>query len=396
MDQALVYKNEKTLGTITLVLAILVWIVLIVGTIGIGLIYVLMGFIFYLFAQSALISFIKGTAVELTPQQFPDLHARFVTCCNKLGMSEVPEAYILHGNGVFNAFATRFLGRNFVVLLSDIVDSMERNPDSINFYMGHELGHIRRGHLMGAVWRLPVMWLPLLAPAYRRAQEYTCDLHGRACCDNPSSAALGLTALGAGHKRWAVANVIDYAEQSRRTGGFWMSFHELTADYPWLVKRVARMANAAPENTIFPSRNPFAAFLALFVVRTGIPGVGGSVGLIAIIGILAAVAIPAYQDYTKRAQLTGVYMAAQMPAQALGRYIEANGKFPDTLQEAGISKRLTPAYELELDAEHGALAVVGNDGKLLLQAQQTGGKGPITWKCSADGFPIKHLPQKCR
>ncbi|HWT19618.1 MAG TPA: M48 family metallopeptidase, partial [Variovorax sp.] len=177
-----VYPRERWLGNITLGLGLLVWALLVLGTLGIALVYVLLGFIAYVFAQSAVIAWIKGTAVKLSPTQLPELHARFLACCGHLGIENPPEAYLLHGDGIFNAFATRFFGRNFVVLLSDVVDAMEAQPDGINFYIGHELGHIRRGHLTGHIWRAPVLWLPLLGAAYARAQEYTCDLHGAACC----------------------------------------------------------------------------------------------------------------------------------------------------------------------------------------------------------------------
>ncbi len=169
----LVYPNERRLGAVTLVLGIVAWLLLIFGTFGVALIYVLLGFIGYVFAQSAVIAWIKGTAVKLSPTQLPELHARFIACCKRLGIETPPEAYLLHGNGAFNAFATRFFGRNFVVLLSDVVDAMETQPDGSNFYIGHELGHIRRGHLTGRLWRLPVLWLPLLGAAYARAQENT-------------------------------------------------------------------------------------------------------------------------------------------------------------------------------------------------------------------------------
>jgi hypothetical protein len=44
--------------------------------------------------------------------------------------------FLLNGDGIFNAFATRFLGRNLMVLFSDIVDAMEAQPEALNFYIG--------------------------------------------------------------------------------------------------------------------------------------------------------------------------------------------------------------------------------------------------------------------
>ncbi|MFL6653454.1 MAG: peptidase M48, partial [Sulfurifustis sp.] len=117
----LVYGKEKALFTISIVLSLMFWLVLVVGTLGMVLIWALMFFLMYLFAHSAFISYLKGTAVRVTAQQFPDLYQRIAACAHKLGMQEVPDAYLLHGNGVFNALATRFLGRHFIVLYSDVV-----------------------------------------------------------------------------------------------------------------------------------------------------------------------------------------------------------------------------------------------------------------------------------
>ena len=44
MQDELVYPRERTLGTITLVLGILVWLLIVVGTVGIALVYLLIGF----------------------------------------------------------------------------------------------------------------------------------------------------------------------------------------------------------------------------------------------------------------------------------------------------------------------------------------------------------------
>ena len=177
----------------------------------------------------------------------------------------------MQGGGALNAFATRFLGRNYVVLLSDIVDAMDEQPDGVDFYFGHELGHIRRHHLTGNLLRAPVLWLPLLGAAYARAKEYTCDRHGRACCESPESAARALVALAAGARRWRQVDLPAYAGQAALTSGFWMSFHELTNGYPWLTKRTARVLDpAAP----VPRRNPLAWLLALFVPYAGRAGGG--------------------------------------------------------------------------------------------------------------------------
>lgn len=398
MDQ-LVYKHEKTLGTIALVISIIVWLLLIVGTLGIGLIYILFGFIFYLFVQSGFIAYIKGTAVKLTPQQFPDLHQRFVTCCRKLGMANIPEAYLLHGDGMFNAFATRFLGRNFVILLSDVVDTMQAQPDAINFYIGHELGHIRMKHLTGGVLRMPASILPLLGAGYSRAKEYTCDRHGRACCDSSESSARGLAALAAGKERWQTLDLAQYAQQDRQTGGFWMSYHELTGDYPWLTKRIRSVMPG--DGVKFPSRNIFAWILATITPRFGgrTGGAGGLIMLVAIIGILAAIAIPAYRDYMQRAKVASVIMPfAKDITMRVGNHYQKNEGLPASLEAVGVKTESYPAELLAVDmnSEDGTLTFTRKDGKQLAFVPSVATDGAITWVCKSIDIPTGQLPQECK
>ena len=176
-----------------------------------------MGFVFYLFAQSA------GHLVGARPCRAAlgraavlDLRARFDACCTGLGMTEVPEAYLLNGNGMFNAFAMRFLGRHYIVLLSSVVDAMAAEPDGIEFlHRPRALGHVRMAkHLTGQLLRAPVLWLPLLGAGYSRAKETTCDRHGRACCETPETAARALVVLAAGAERWKQVDLGAYASQA--------------------------------------------------------------------------------------------------------------------------------------------------------------------------------------
>jgi Zn-dependent protease with chaperone function/type II secretory pathway pseudopilin PulG len=290
----LVYPNERVLFPIALLISIGFWLLLLVGTLGIALIYAVAGFVFYLFAQSGLIAYIRGNAIRITPQQYPDLHQRLSACCQRLGIGDVPEAFLLHADGAFNAFATRFLGRNFLVLYSDIVDALEGRPGALNFYLGHELGHVHRGHLAWRPVLLPASFLPLVGAGYHRACETTCDNYGAACCEDAEDGVRALSVLAAGARRYQDLNLSEYLQQTHDASGFWMSFHELISDYPWLVKRAARVvARGGGGDPALPGRHPLAYLFALFVPRT-MAGAGAvsMLMMVAIIGIIAAIAIP--------------------------------------------------------------------------------------------------------
>jgi Zn-dependent protease with chaperone function/Tfp pilus assembly protein PilE len=401
----LVYKNEKRLFALMLTLSVLGWIVILLGTMGMVLVYAVMFFLIYCFAQSALISFLKGNAVRITEDQFPDLQHQISACCRKLGLDEEPDAYLLQMGGVLNAFATRFFGRNFLVLYSEVVDGLADNPDALNFYIGHEIGHIKRKHITWHTVLMPASVLPLVGAAYSRAREYTCDRHGVAACDDAVNAEYGLAVLAAGGKRWRTMNNTSFIGQSRDSEGFWMSFHELVGDYPWLAKRMGAVrALAAGQEASQPRRHWGAKLLALFVPRLGIAGSGaGMIGMVAMIGVLAAVAIPAYETYVQKAKVAQAYAVGRGTAAAVERYFVTTHQGPATLEQAGATAHPSgTAIELvTLNPQNGQVKVVTTIGAesqrgALTFTPSVGQDKRVSWHCEAEGLSPAVLPPGCR
>lgn len=389
-----IHPRERTLGRITLVLGVLVWIGLLVGTFGAALIGLGIGFLFYVFVQSALVAHIKGNGVELTAQQFPALHEQLLACCQRLQISRPPQAYVLQGHGGLNAFATRFLGTQYVVLMSDVVDAMETHPDGVSFYLGHELGHLRMKHLNGQLLRWPVLWLPLLGAAYSRARESTCDRHGAACCSSPENAAKAMSALAAGAHAWPGMDMSAYVAQAGHARGFWMSFHELTSGYPWLTKRVARLLQG--EQAV-PGRHSLAYVLAAFFPYAGRMGAGfGLLILVYVIGVVAAVAIPAYQDYTVKAKLESAYQASTPARTALSNQYEQTRKVPESLAAVGVAERLADGSSLQLNPDNMTLTLVHASGTLVF-TPSLDAQDKVIWRCEAgDKLRSSQLPPSCQ
>ncbi|WP_410211768.1 M48 family metalloprotease [Aquirhabdus sp.] len=393
----LVYKNEKGLFIISAVISAVLWLIFLIATHGAVIIYILLFFIIYLFAQSALISWIKGNGVQITAEQFPELYARFSSSCQRLEIKTQPDAYILQSGGVLNAFATRFLGRNFVVLYSNVIDALAAHPDAVSFYIGHELGHIKRRHIQWAGFLSLANLLPILGAAQSRAHEYTCDNFGAACCEDKQSALYGIAVLAAGEKSYAALNIHAYLKQLKSTTGFWMSFHELISDYPWLVKRAARINN--PEYPK-PSRHPLAWLLAIFIPRIGGGGASGVIVVVAVIGILAAIAVPAYQDYLSRANLSTAAFYGDHAARAVSEYYNSKHELPSSLAETGF-RDPTPSSvsKASVDSETGEIRLLMNkplEGKALLWVPSLDADKHASWKCTSEDIRVNLLPMQCR
>ncbi|GFE84612.1 hypothetical protein GCM10011487_66120 [Steroidobacter agaridevorans] len=404
----LVYKSEKPLFVLSMVIGTIVWLALVVGTFGVALVYVLLFLIIYLFAHSGFIAYLRGNTLELSESQFPDLYKQYLEACERLEIEEIPTAYLMMSDGILNALATRFLRRHYVVLYSSVVEALRSRPDALRFYFGHELAHIKRGHLNLQWLKMPASILPLLGAAYRRAQEYTCDLHGLAASNSREDALAALAVLGTGGEKLADVNVNGFIDQQRYTGGFWMSYHELTNDYPWLCKRLAHIAavsgarNGRASEYKAPSRSFFAGVFAAFTPRFGVGGGASVLVLVAIIGVLAAIAIPAYQDYTLRAQASGAMPLVEQVESAAAEYVNEHKAYPESPADVGLPEEMETGpvshvavidegFELTLRSSNALL----NEKTIVVGAYQND-DGSIQWHCVGGTLDQKYRSAKCR
>jgi Zn-dependent protease with chaperone function/Tfp pilus assembly protein PilE len=405
----LVYKTEKPLFVLSMLIGTIAWLLLVAGTFGVVLIYVLLFLVVYLFAQSSFIAYLRGNTLELSEHQFPDLYRQYVEACERLDIQEIPKAYLMMSDGVLNALATRFLRRHYVVLYSSVVEALRSRPEALRFYFGHELAHIKRGHLNLQWLKMPAALLPLLGPAYRRAQEYTCDLHGLAASSSREDALAALAVLGTGGEKLSQVNLARFIDQQRYTSGFWMSYHELTNDYPWLCKRLAHIAavsapgnGRAPEYKA-PARSIFAGVLAAFTPRLGFAGGGASILiLVAVVGVLAAIAIPAYQDYTFRAQVAAAMPLVEQVESAGAAYVDEHRAYPESPADIGLPEApetgpvsyievTDDGFELTLRSDNPKL-----DGKTIVVSAYQTPDNAIAWQCTGGTLDAKYRPARCR
>ena len=126
--------------------------------------------------------------------------------------------------------------------------------------------------------------------------------------------------------------------------------------------------------------------------------------VIAIIGILAVVALPAYQDYTARAQVSEALTLAEGQKSAVTEYRSDRGAWPTTNTEAGVASSISGKYvaSVQVGADGIITATmkatdVNNDikGKTLILVP-TDNNGSFTWTCNTGTVEQKFRPSTCR
>ena len=152
--------------------------------------------------------------------------------------------------------------------------------------------------------------------------------------------------------------------------------------------------------------------------------------VVAIIGILAAIAIPAYQDYTIRAQVSeGLTLASDIKAGA-AEFMAQTGTWPVDLADAGVASAGGAAgkaarYVEEIDVLNGTITIEYGkdvnariDGQTLTLQPMVNLNGDVVWVCGNANPPSagsdtpspgataspagvtslldKHMPASCR
>jgi type IV pilus assembly protein PilA len=132
--------------------------------------------------------------------------------------------------------------------------------------------------------------------------------------------------------------------------------------------------------------------------------------VVAIIGILAAVAIPAYQDYTIRAQVSEGMALTSGVKTSVSEFVQTNGTFPTDNAGAGISDTIEGNYVSDVTNASGVVTVTySNTGDQTANKQINGSTmvlsavtsaGSVQWTCkagtSAGAIEPKYLPSSCR
>lgn len=133
--------------------------------------------------------------------------------------------------------------------------------------------------------------------------------------------------------------------------------------------------------------------------------------VVAIIGILAAVALPAYQDYTVRAKVSEIVLAASTCRTAVTEAVQTGGgtSLPGAgeygCESASGASSVSKYVKSVATGANGVITVTATSddslkdakGKTItLTPQGTSGGNVTSWLCDSSDMPKKYLPSSCR
>jgi len=125
--------------------------------------------------------------------------------------------------------------------------------------------------------------------------------------------------------------------------------------------------------------------------------------VVAIIGILAAVALPAYQDYTVRAKVSEVMLAASSGRTTVSEAAQVQGQMPSAASlviESQTSKYVSGVVYSQTSASVGVVTATAQgetkiNGNTITLTGTLGTNGQVTWVCGGT-IADKYRPASCK
>lgn len=191
-----------------------------------------------------------GTLVRVSPRQFPEIYEAAATAARRLNSTPVP-VYVKRQSEQ-NIYTLGLWGQPLIVITSAMIDQM--TLESLQFFIGREIGHIRAGHTWLRTLLRPLgTGIPIIGKLldsvifgdWMNRTELTADRAGFIACNSLTVAVSTMLKFGVGVKLFEKLDIREFLEQMSNLRSVGGRFTEIVAEQPYLIQRVRRLVRFA-------------------------------------------------------------------------------------------------------------------------------------------------------
>ncbi len=199
----------------------------------------------------------RVTSIEITADQFPEVHQRIEHYSKEFGLRRTPRAYIAQEGGLLNAFASKHNRTNFIRINADVFEvgtfhlgPRPKDPAALDFIIAHEVGHVAAGHTTyWYTWLSSfINFIPFIGAALSRAKEYTADNYAYSVVPNGIN---GIVLLSGGKYLYPMVDGERIAERATTDRGLFLWFTNALATHPVQTKRLAALYDRSRSGRLF-------------------------------------------------------------------------------------------------------------------------------------------------
>lgn len=243
---AIRYPGEKGAFVVLLLASFLpLLIVLAIGVnepaVAFGLLFYVGLFLLFSWVGKVLaLASIRGHGIRVTEKQYPQIHEYVRQFAGRLGLKKPTEVYVIQAT-LMNAFATKVVGRRYVILYSHLVDAALETGDydELGMILGHEMAHHAAGHVRWYAFLRLGSWIPFLYFYWSRRAEYTCDRAGLLLVNKLQPSLQGIVKLAVGRKLAASTNLAALRDQQELVSReIRPKIVEIFSTHPFTIKRL--------------------------------------------------------------------------------------------------------------------------------------------------------------
>jgi Zn-dependent protease with chaperone function len=199
----------------------------------------------------------RVTSVEITSEQFPEVHSRIEHYAAEFGLEATPRAYLVQEGGILNAFASKHNRTNFIRINADIFEVgtfdaaiRPRDAASLDFIIAHEIGHVAAKHTTYWYSWLSsfIGFIPFIGAALSRSKEYTADNYAFSAVPGGTN---GIVLLSGGKYLYPLVDGELIAARATTDRGLFLWFYNAFATHPVQTKRLAALYDRSRPGKLF-------------------------------------------------------------------------------------------------------------------------------------------------